>query len=266
MKRLFALIFALVICLTAFTACGGQPSEAVQETTEKAKLTDEVTRIKTPYAEICVPKSFENNVKNTVTKESPYTVAFTSVKDDTQLFEVVFNGKGSVLMGTIVGDEGNTVLYMNVPALKKDSPNFNENLAYQQGVNTITNHLQEDYDFRVNEEVVEEDAKTFDIETDVTTFKYPAKWKDKITVKAEADKVSFSAGETPVFELRFKAGEGYWLGDYKNTPIYIVDYPVKDEAQIAMQKDINVLIEHLRAAENFKDGTESQTSDASESK
>ena len=164
MKRLFALIFALVICLTAFTACGGQPSEAVQETTEKAKLTDEVTRIKTPYAEICVPKSFENNVKNTVTKESPYTVAFTSVKDDTQLFEVVFNGKGSVLMGTIVGDEGNTVLYMNVPALKKDSPNFNENLAYQQGVNTITNHLQEDYDFRVNEEVVEKEDGSLEVD------------------------------------------------------------------------------------------------------
>ena len=143
MKRLFALIFALVICLTAFTACGGQPSEAVQETTEKAKLTDEVTRIKTPYAEICVPKSFENNVKNTVTKESPYTVAFTSVKDDTQLFEVVFNGKGSVLMGTIVGDEGNTVLYMNVPALKKDSPNFNENLAYGRKLKSRRKELLE---------------------------------------------------------------------------------------------------------------------------
>lgn len=265
MKRLLTLLLALVMCVTVFNACGGSQSEAEQETTEKAKLTDEVTRIKTPYAEICVPKSFENNVKNTVTKQSPYTISFTSAKDNTLLFEVVFNGKGSVLMGTIVGEDGNTVLYMNVPTLKKDSENFNENLAYQQGVNTITNHLQEDYDFKLNEEVVAENNQTFDIETSVTTFKYPVKWKDKVTVKTEADKVSFSAGETPIFELRFKAGEGYRLGDYKSTPIYIVDYPVKSEEQIAMQKDINVLIDNLRADENFKDGTESQTSDSSKS-
>ena len=258
MKRLLALLLALMMCAGVLTACDGAESstDETEATTEKPKLTDEVIRIKTPYAELCVPKSFENNVTNKVTNQNPYTVTFTTVKDKTPLFDIIFNGKGSVLMGTIVTEDGNTVLRMNVSTLKKDSPNYSENLKYQQGVNTITNHLQEDYDFRVNEEITTEDSATFDIETSLTTLKYPAKWKDKVTVKAEKDKVTFSQGDTPLFELDFKESDGFMLGTYKNTPIYIVEKPVKTDEQKAMQQDVNVIIDNLRKDENFKDGSE----------
>ena len=54
-----------------------------------------------------------------------------------------------------------------------------------------------------------------------------------------------------VFDLRFENCDGYLLGTYKNTPIYIVEYKAKNDDQVAMQQDVNVIINNLSKDKNF---------------
>lgn len=81
--------------------------------------------------------------------------------------------------------------------------------------------------------------------------KYPKIWKDKVTVTEKDSVVTFSDGDTVVFELCYKTCDGNLLGTYDGTPIYIIDHKVETEEQQAMQFDVNVIIEHLTQDEKF---------------
>ena len=111
-----------------------------------------------------------------------------------------------------------------------------------------------DYDFVAGERIEYEDNSTFDIVTPVVTMKYPAKWKDKVTVTVTSDRVSFVNDGTPIFDLVFSDEEGYLLGTYSGTPISIVDYPVTTDEQAAMQEDVNVILGFLFNDPNFEMG------------
>jgi hypothetical protein len=52
--------------MVSFTACSGGNNNSQPEEPE------EVITVSTPYADICVPKSFEGNVESTVVSEDPY--------------------------------------------------------------------------------------------------------------------------------------------------------------------------------------------------
>ena len=235
MKKIIALV--LVAVLTGLlSACGSAESDDEEPRTVK---------ISTPFAELTLSGKIDENVDHSVTCEEPYTLTFSAKKDQTELFSIVFNGTGEILMGTIVGDDASTVVYMNVPELDRNSENYDEYCAYQEGVNDILNGLMRDYVFQLNEIAVPEDNSTFDITTDFAIMKYPAKWRDRVKVEVSATRVKFSDGDTPLFDLVFEDCNGYLLGTCDGTPIYIIDYPVETNEQAAMQEDVNVILQHL---------------------
>lgn len=109
-----------------------------------------------------------------------------------------------------------------------------------------------DYGFKTGEQPEQkEDTKLFEIKTDVVSLYYPEKWKDKVDVKVNGKTVSFMNNGDKVFDLRFENCDGYLLGTYKNTPIYIVEYKAKNDDQVAMQQDVNVIINNLSKDKNF---------------
>ena len=249
MKKIFALLLCVVyLCL--FTACGVD-RKGVGSTTSDIVPEEKTMIVSTPYADLCVPDSFEGVVTDNVISEDPYTVSFQVIADKTELFSLVFGGHGDILVGTLIGKDENTVVYMNIPKLDSGNKNYDTYCGYQEAVNTIMTHLTEDYNFKVDELVEDIDTSTFDIETSIVTLKYPNKWKEKVQVKVSDDGVKFSNSGTPLFDLYFVKCDGYLLGTYKNTPIYVVDYPVKTDEQIAMQKDINVILQDLMADSDF---------------
>lgn len=276
MKKLFALLIALML-LVSLAACGdaekdndsdsesateavaADGSEASASTATEAEKTITVS---TPFADLKVPASYEGKVENKVTSEDPYTVTF-SVKDDgTELYSVVFNGKGDILLGTIVGKKENTVIYMNTRTLNSKDKNYELYLSYQDGSSVIVNNLKKDYEFVMNAVVKyeDQDSETFDIKTDTVTLKYPAKWKDKVKVDVTKDAVKFSCGDTKLFDISFaKTKDGFLIGKYKDTSLYLVTYELKkgkmsedDFAELnLMQEDYSVVLDHLIEDEDF---------------
>ncbi len=168
--------------------------------------------------------------KVTVTKSSD-KVSFAN--GNTFLFEILFDSNEGNLLGTILLEDKNVVLTVKFGTLDKTSPDYEQNCACQEDINVILQNLQEDYEFAVGERIEYEDNSTFDIVTPVVTMKYPAKWKDKVTVTVTSDRVSF-------------VNDG--------TPISIVDYPVTTDEQAAMQEDVNVILGFLFNDPNFEMG------------
>ena len=249
MKKIVALVLSFV-CLMAFNACGIE-RKGVDVNTSESVSEEKVLKITTPYADLCLPETFDGVVANKVISKEPYTVSFYAIADKTELFSLVFDGSGDILMGTLVADEKNTVIYMNIPKLDSSNKNYDTYCGYQEAVNTIMTHMASDYTYKINELVEDGDTSTFDIETSVVTMKYPNKWKDKVQVKVSDEGVKFSNDGTPLFDLNFIECDGYLLGTYKNTPIYVVDYTLKTDEQMAMQEDINVILQNLMSDSNF---------------
>ncbi len=104
-----------------------------------------------------------------------------------------------------------------------------------------------------NSEILVEDdeVETFEIKTSVVSLRFPTKWKDIVDIKTNENTVSFSIGDTKVFDVVFKTCEGNLLGEYNGTPIYIISYPVNTSEQANMQEDINVILENLLKDKNF---------------
>lgn len=263
MKRLLPLL--LVVLLLLFCACSSSiegvcNSSAVNESSQDERLTNDMVVISTPYADLRLSKSIADNVFYDITHTSPYTLSFKAKRDGTELFSFVFNGDGDSIVGTIVGENNNTVVYLNTAKLDADSENYNEYLSYQMGINDITNALTELDNFVFGEVVEWEDAGNFEIKTSVVTLKYPNKWKNKVDIVISEDVVKFSYYNVNLFDIYFKEVEnGSLIGLYENTPIYVVSYsPDNDllnEKQMdeytSMQYGINVIIKCLKEYKNF---------------
>lgn len=263
MKKLGIIISAIIIIAAALSACGeskpGSSATADEAETFVSVNNEETQEVSTPYATLKVPAAFKDNVTHKVTKESPYTLNF-SAKDGTNLFDLVFNGKGDTLLGTIEGDKENTVLYANLAKLDEKSENYAQYSEFQEGLGTITGNLKKDYAFTPNVVVEKEDETTYDIPTDVVTLKYPARWKDKIKVKSDSKTASFTSGNVKLFDICFfESNSGFRIGAYGETPVYLVTYEFdkktkesKNYQELAqMQDDVNVIIENLKADTRF---------------
>lgn len=247
MKKSIAILLA-ILCVFALVSCSKTESKGDDPTEPEKESFVEIT---TPYAVLKAEESFDNKVSHKETEKDPYTLTFVNKEDNTELFSLVFNGKGDVLLGTILGEKENTVIYMNVAKLDPDSENYQENLAYQEGVNDMIKGLVEDYEFVTNEAIEYEDDSTFEIKTSVVNLKYPSKWKDRVKAEVTDDGVKFSDKGTPVFDLMFKECDGNLLGTYKGTPVYIVEYEVKNDDQIAMKEDVSVILSNLMEDPDF---------------
>ena len=237
MKKILVLSLAL-LCILQLCACSkGAKTEQPQG--------EKTVTISTPYADLKVPEAFDQNVSHEETSTDPYTITFKSNADDSILFSFIFNGTGERLLGTLIGEKENTVISLNVPELDEASEHYEENLANQQQMDVIIDHLLADYQIVLNEVVEQEDTAVFDIETSVVTLKYPAKWKETVQVDVQENGVKFSSDGTPLFDLMFVECDGYLLGTYKDTPIYMVEYPVETDEQAAMQNGVNVILQNL---------------------
>lgn len=254
MKR--TILLALIcMLLLAVSACGEKKENNNASTPEQATASNgaavsetvaetPVYIIKAGSFELKYPERWKDKVQATAS-ESGASFACGEVK----LFDILFNSDEGHVLGIIKGEKENTRVSVVEYPLENETEDL---IEMQQDLNVILRHLSEDYDFSMNGEVEEEDESTFDIETSVVTLKYPAKWKDKVNAEVTDKGVSFSTGDTKLFDLVFEKCDGYLLGKYKDTPIYVIDdYPVEGDEQTAMQADVNVIFKHLQEDKDF---------------
>ena len=222
----------------------------------------EVITINTPYCDLSVPVSFENNVTHEVISEDPYTLKFEASEDGADLFTLFFDQEAETLIGTLVLDDKNIVLYAEFASLDKDGKNYEKYSGYQDGINTIINGLTNDYEFVIDEVVgnEKEDILTFTISTEIAELQYPSKWESKVEITEEEDCVKFSVEGYKLFDVYFTECDGYLLGTYNKTPIYIISYAIDDseltqseyDTYCKMQDDVNVIIDNLLEDKKFK--------------
>lgn len=190
------------------------------------------------------PQKWENKI--TVSQEDD-RVSFS--RGDIRLFDFIFNRPNEgILLGTVYGKQNTVITVVSYPLGDGDS----EAREMQEDVNDILDHLLEDYDFVAGEagEIIEGDV--YGIPTSVTTFYYPTRWKDRVTVEILTEKVCFSSSGTPLFDLIFSEDSGVLLGYYDGTPISFVEYPVEDEDHVQMKEDVNVILDYLNMDEAFE--------------
>ncbi len=214
--------------------------------------------IETPYAVLRAPAEFETEVKTEVVSETPYVLSFKTL-DGADLFSVHFDDETDNLLGTLELEDKNVVLYASFADLDKNDGRYTELARFQLGISTIIENLVSDYGFVPNEITEASDADSFDIETGVVTLKYPAVWKDRVTVDVTDNKAAFSCGGTKLFDLLFSENGGYLLGTYDGMPVSVVTYDIdaegRTEAELqelyAMQQNVNYIIARLTEDSRF---------------
>ena len=163
------------------------------------------------------------------------------------IFALACNSDEGYVLGTVCAEENKVISVVEFDFDTEDD----DLCAMMEDVNVILHHLMEDYDFAVGEAIETEDTSTIDIVTSVVTMKYPAKWQDEVQIDVSDSKVEFSNDGTALFDLVFEECDGYLLGTYSGTPIYIVDYDVETDEQAMMQEDVNVILQYLMEDKNF---------------
>ena len=238
----FVLLMTMVACGSGGTAT---KDEATKDEATTAMIADRETyNVEAGGLNLKCPAEW----KDTVTVDASAEKMTVSV-GETKLFDLLFNSEEGNVLGTVKGDTYTVLSVVWYPVKDEDT----DLAKIQMDMNVILQNLEKDYDFAEGEALSKEDGVTFGIETSVVTLQYPLKWKDKVTVDVADDMVSFSDGDTKLFDLIFKKdSDGYLLGTYKDTPIYVKDYKVESEDDIAMQAAVNVIIEQLQKDSNFQ--------------
>ena len=269
-KKLFLVIAAIVVIIavaaTAIIIAASNAhnsstdkstaDSAVQETTKEPEFVKLVEDKDTFLIDLDFVKlRYPNNLKDSVTitgaekhaSTDKFSLSFSA--GDTKLFELYFNDEQESLLGTLPLENNPVIIYVKTFPLGTESIDL---LEKQESLNVIIQGLISDYGFLPGEIEQEEDNTVYEIKTAVVSLFYPNKWKDRVTVTEKDKTVSFTDGTKPLFDLRFEECDGYLLGTYDGTPIYMVEYPVENEDQMAMQQDVNVIINHLREDKKFQ--------------
>ena len=265
MKKILLILVIAILSVSLFACSEKKEADGDNKTTtDSSAAADEketaapveVFVIKTDYADLKYPKKWEDRVKVDV-KDN--TVAFSA--DKKPLFDLVFNGKDGFVLGTIKKDDGNIVVRIVDHKLNEKDKKYNEYAGMQNDVNVIIDHLREDYDFAIEEDLSEDDEKeVFEIETSLGKLYYPTKWKKDVKIDVEDQAVKFSTGKVKLFDLLFGGKKGDLLGTYNGTEIRLVNYDInqKDYKEdeyfrlSEMQMDVNVILKHLMEDKNFK--------------
>lgn len=249
MKRLLAVILATLFICGIFAACGDD---------KKGKEgSDELFTIETKYADLRYPSKWEDKVKVDILDDSIDTVRFSS--GGKNVFDISFTD-GDTILGTLKTDEGTVDVYVLFYELDKKDKYYEDYAAMQDDVNVITENLAKDYDFSIGTPLLEDDGKTFAIETEIVTMYYPQRWKDSIKVEADDKAVAFSCDGTPLFTIHFGAEKGELLGTYNGTKLWLETFDFDQKKlsaeQIAMyeamQEDVNVILQNLYDDDKFE--------------
>ena len=83
----------LLICAMLFCACGSQSVSNSERAATVDSAGEKYYIIETPYAKLRVTEDFDKNIAHKESGKEPYVLTFSSKKDDTELFSIVFNGK-----------------------------------------------------------------------------------------------------------------------------------------------------------------------------
>lgn len=249
MKRLLAVILATLFICGIFAACGDD---------KKGKEgSDELFTIETEYADLRYPSKWEDKVKVDTLDDNLHTVRVSS--DSKSIFDITFTD-GNTMLGTLTTDDGPVNVYVLFYELDKKDKNYEDYAAMQDDVNVITENLAKDYDFSIGKPLLEDDGKTFEIETKIVTMHYPQRWKDSVKVEADEKEVAFSCDGTPLFTIHFGAEKGELLGTYNGTKLWLetfgFDKNTLSAEQIAvyeaMQEDVNVILQNLYGDDKFE--------------
>lgn len=270
MKKLTVILLGIIMCLALLVGCGKTDANtadtdgtdastgpvAVDSAATAFNEKDNTYTIETPFADLKYPVKWRDVVKvETDDARATFTTA------DVKLFDVVVGkAEGGILLGTILSDDGNTVLSYVGYDIAEDAENFDELCEMQEDINTIIKNLETDYDFVVGSAVNEEEIEVFAIETSVVTLYYPTKWQDKVTVDVKDDAVTFSAEDNELFKIIFTKDDGIPLGEYAGTPISVlvsdIDGSSMSEEEFeelcAMQEDYNVILKNLMRDKDFE--------------
>lgn len=240
---------SLLIGLMMFVCCGCTANEPIDTT---AKVDESVFSIETPYCTLYYPTQWEDTVTIHVSEDEPCKAAFSV--DTYPLFDILFNSNEGEYLGTLT--DTSTTLCAVFYEWNEACATFEEYTAMQEDINVILEHLMADYPFTTS---VVADDEVFAIETEVATFYYPTRWEKTLTVDVAQDRVSFSTPTTLLFELRFNGDDGHLLGTYDGTEIRVVYSELESDGVseetyrewIAMQEDVNVILEYLSADSKF---------------
>lgn len=260
MKKTFILCMSLIILV--LSGCGNTVSASQPASSVPVSQTPAVEPTTEPtYAPVPTEEPVETYIIDFAGLQLKYPVKWresvsVTVTDnkasfacgEVPLFDLLANSDEGYVLGTVCGEEYTVLSIQSYDIENTDNVDL---YAMEEDVNVIIDNLIKDYDFVVGVAVDNEDSSIFDIETSVVTMKYPAKWQGIVTVDVSEEKVSFSNNGTPLFDLVFSECDGFLLGAYSGTPIYIVDYPVTTDEQAAMQEDVNVILQYLMEDSNF---------------
>ena len=255
MKRLLAVILATLFICGIFAACGDDKKG--KEDKEGKEGSDELFTIETEYADLRYPSKWEDKVKVDTLDDNLHTVRVSS--DSKSIFDITFTD-GNTMLGTLTTDDGPVNVYVLFYELDKKDKNYEDYAAMQDDVNVITENLAKDYDFSIGKPLLENDGKTFEIETKLVTMHYPQRWKDSVKVEADEKAVAFSCDGTPLFTIHFGAEKGELLGTYNGTKLWLetfgFDKNTLSAEQIAvyeaMQEDVNVILQNLYGDDKFE--------------
>lgn len=244
-----SLIVACVACIAVYFIIAQNNASKV---TNDGEVDESLVTVSTPYADLKVTKTFYDKTENKVTSEDPYTVEFKSKKGD-YIFSVVFNEESDLHLCSYKKDGKDVSAYAKMGKLDEKSPNYDEDCILQEEVNVIKENLTADYASpqKESQSATDAAAETYDIETPIGNVKYPVMWKDKVKTEKTGNTVKFSNDGTPLFDLVFEKCDGYLLGTYKDTPVYVVYHDVKTDEQQAMVDDINFILQGLMSDKNF---------------
>ena len=263
MKKTLSVITTVALAAALLASCGGKDenkdsakqTESALETqiateSSEAPETDVETEavegtFEIPFAGLVL--KYPEKWKDAVTTEEGDDGSLVFSTNGAPLFTLFANGD-HIVLGTVKGEKY-TVLSLDFAQIDDGDESA---AAMQEDINVIISHLSEDYDFAMGAVLEQEDDTTFAIETGVTTFYYPAKWQDRVKVDVSDAQVSFSADGVALFELVFsETDDGYPIGTYDGTPIYVVDHPVEGDEYAEMQDAMNVILQHLLEDEKF---------------
>ena len=239
-KFVFAVILILILILTC-SGCGSDNKE-----TQSAPPKSEGMEIKTDYLTLKYPKEWEE--KLTVNSDADTTQFFCG---DVHLFDINFSGSVGTLIGTAVQDSGNVVVYAKSYPVDEQEENRDELLKMQEDINYLIDSLSQDYHFYSGEVVSDEDTAAYEVNTAVGKLYYPKKWKSKVTFQDSENEVTLLAGDTQIFKLTLGGEKGTLLGQYNGKDLRLILFKVTDAENIAMQEDVNCIIQHLESSKDF---------------
>ena len=258
-------VCALTLCLllllstTLLTGCDKEGEKSAdkasadsaateQETTAPAMADKETFDIDLGFVTLKYPEKWKDKLvlKGDGKHQADESFTLSFLMGDQPVFDLNFNSEKGDLLGTIHTDKDTT---LRIEPGKVDISSSKGEML--EDINVILTHLKKDYNFTAGEEQPENDDSVFEIKTNVTSLYYPARWKDKVTVEVEDKKVSFSEGDTPLFDICFEKVKGTLVGTYGDTPIYIVDHKVETSDQIMMLEDVNIILQHLAEDDKY---------------